>query len=599
MNKRGHFLLFLLLVIMSLMLAINFAHSQSSVGIGLQLTDTSGPFVRIIRPLNNSGFQQINITFFYNVSDASAVDSCSLIINNKINMTQNSITKDVNLNFRLNNTALGIYNWSINCTDSLGFGGFSGNRTFSVLFITKFNGTVTNLSMVNITNVTNFVIHTSSLGKINFSTGVDLSEGFDLDSYINISFNRIELNSSALPNLNVSATLQLEGLAFSNPRILVDGELCPSSICKKISYSGGVLVFNVSHFTTYTSEETPSETPSPAAAPSGGGSSGGGSGGGGGGPPAVPITTDFTIDKTAIKVVLKQGQSKTETFKIKNIGTSIFDVKAILSEIERFKTSPEANELTTLLSPDEEKTIELVFKALENEKPDIYPSKISLKGPSTQKDIETVVEIDSAEPLFDVDVEVLPDSKKVFSGDELHVEVNLFNVRGFGRVDVNVEYAIKDFKGNTVAAEHETLAVETQAKFTRSLLVPSDLRPGNYVALVKVIYGDSIGTSSDIFEVKAKAIRLYPIQIKGYKTVLLIAGGVLLIGIIIFSAYRVGYVRKKRPKTEVEEIKQLRDEEKAQKLRKELEALENAYKSGLISEESYKNSKKRVEDKLK
>ena len=52
------------------------------------------------------------------------------------------------------------------------------------------------------------------------------------------------------------------------------------------------------------------------------------------------------------------------------------------------------------------------------------------------------------------------------------------------------------------------------------------------------------------------------------------------------------------PKTKIEAVKQIKEEEKAQKLRKELEALESAYKSGFISEESYLKGKKRIEDKI-
>ena len=326
---------------------------------------------------------------------------------------------------------------------------------------------------------------------------------------------------------------------------------------------------------------------------------GGSSGGGGGGAPPVAIVTDFSVNKTTLKIVLKQGQTKTESFSIKNTGTSIFDVKAFLGGIEKFKISPDANEIKHTLNPDEEKTIELVFKALENEKPDIYPAKISLKSPSTEKEIITIIEVDSAEPLFDVDVEVLSGSKKVFPGEEILLEVNLFNVRGFGRVDVTVDYAIKDLQGNLVASEHETLAVETQAKFTRALTIPSGLRPGNYVALTKVTYADSIGTSSDLFEVTAKTIRLYPTKFKDYKVILLFGAVIAIAGVIIFSAYRFGYIRKKMPKTKADEAKQLQSEEKAQKLKKELTALESAYKSGFISEESYQRDKKRIEDKLK
>ena len=61
----------------------------------------------------------------------------------------------------------------------------------------------------------------------------------------------------------------------------------------------------------------------------------------------------------------------------------------------------------------------------------------------------------------------------------------------------------------------------------------------------------------------------------------------------------MGYLKKRVPKTKIEEVKHLKAEEKAQKLRKELEALESAYKSGFIAEESYQRDKKRIEDKLK
>ena len=259
MKKRS---LLLLLAALTLIFQLMLAYSQSGVGIGLQITDTAGPVIKLNFPLNNSGNGHGNVTFAYNASDASIVSNCSLIINNQVNSTKSPITKDVPMFFELNNSPIGFYNWSINCTDMLGFVGASPRRIVIIHSFRRFNGSTSNLSSFNIRNITNFVVEVTTSGKINFSSSVDLSQGFDLDSHINISFNRIEVNSSAIPNLNVSATLQLEGLTFSNPRILFDGNVCPDSICKKISYSGGgTLIFNVSHFTSYQAEETPTETP--------------------------------------------------------------------------------------------------------------------------------------------------------------------------------------------------------------------------------------------------------------------------------------------------------------------------------------------------
>ena len=361
----------------------------------------------MIGPLNNSGTFHGNITFFYNVSDASDIINCSLIINDKFNMSNNTlITKDALMSFNVQEFPVAPYNWSINCTDILANAGGSPKRGFTINLMQFFN-TKINFSAIDIRNVTNFTIHEPDFGIINFTQGIDFSQGFDIDRYVNISFNRIEINSSAIPHFNVSATLQLVGLTFTNPRILFDGNVCPASICKKVSYdtSGGVLVFNVTHFTAYSSEETPAESESPAPS-SGSTSSGGGGGGGGGGGTATPVVTDFSIDKTSIKVILKQGETKKETLTLKNIGTTIFDIKSVFEGVGKFKIKPEAEEIVTSLSPNEEKTIEFVFKALENEKPEIYPGKITLKSPSVAKEIATIVEVDSAQPLVDVDVEV-------------------------------------------------------------------------------------------------------------------------------------------------------------------------------------------------
>ena len=188
MKKRE--LLLLLLALTIVIYQLGLVYSQSGVGIGIEIIDTTGPRVNLVSPINNSGNADGNITFFYNVSDSNNVDNCSLMINNKLNATNTSIiTKSTVLSFALNNTALGSYNWSINCTDNLGYIGISDNRTFTVNFMKNFNGTTTNISTVDVRNITNLVIEILPWGKINFSQGVDLSQGLDLDKYINIYIN--------------------------------------------------------------------------------------------------------------------------------------------------------------------------------------------------------------------------------------------------------------------------------------------------------------------------------------------------------------------------------------------------------------------------
>jgi subtilisin family serine protease len=138
-----------------------------------------------------------------------------------------------------------------------------------VINFTSFDGATTNF-----TNLSNFVnvsavIEKSNYGKINFSSITLDNNSLDFDLHINISSNWVEINSSALPNLNTSAILYLYNLTFSNPRILKNGAVC--SDCVIISYSAGSLVFNVTSFSSYSSEETPVQQITSGSSPGGGG----------------------------------------------------------------------------------------------------------------------------------------------------------------------------------------------------------------------------------------------------------------------------------------------------------------------------------------
>ncbi len=208
-----------------------------------------------------------------------------------------------------------------------------------------------------------------------------------------------------------------------------------------------------------------------------------------------------------------------------------------------------------------------------------------------EKDDERVLIFDSTKQLFDVNVEVLPDYKKIFQGDELLIQIVLFNLRGFGSANVEVKYSIKDLIGNVIAAEEEMIEVETQAKFVRKLLIPLDLSPGTYTAFVEVRTPDGlVGTSSDSFEVNPKYEKAYPVELKFL--VLGLIGVIILVGLIIF-------IRNARRELKKKDLKGKAPREKRQKFGKQLKALESAYKSKFISEASYKKSKKRLEKELK
>lgn len=105
----------------------------------------------------------------------------------------------------------------------------------------------------NSRHVTDLVLSDKNAStKIEFLEEVDLS-GFS-ESYVNISFNYVRINTDAYPPLNKHARITFKGLNYSvTPQVLKNGVNCTSSMgCMIESYGSGVLIFTVSNFSTYT-----------------------------------------------------------------------------------------------------------------------------------------------------------------------------------------------------------------------------------------------------------------------------------------------------------------------------------------------------------
>ena len=105
----------------------------------------------------------------------------------------------------------------------------------------------------NSRHVTDLVLSDKNVStKVEFLEEVDLS-GFS-ESYVNVSFNYVRINTDAYPPLNKRARITFKGLNYSNtPQILKNNVNCTNSMgCIIESYGSGVLIFTVSNFSTYT-----------------------------------------------------------------------------------------------------------------------------------------------------------------------------------------------------------------------------------------------------------------------------------------------------------------------------------------------------------
>jgi len=204
----------------------------------------------------------------------SLLTNNSLIVN--INITEKNVEKiiftlfdeDFNIHKQKNYGELvtehifedldpGTYHYIVTVEDKTGLVKNVSERKITKILPTSFKGESTDLSKHDLERIPDLTFEDIKNGKIIYDTTTNLSGILDIDAVIKIDFNKIEINSTNASNLDKSATLFLYDLNFVNPRILKDGEICPSDICSIVDYSDGTLKFRVTNFSIYTIEEGP------------------------------------------------------------------------------------------------------------------------------------------------------------------------------------------------------------------------------------------------------------------------------------------------------------------------------------------------------
>lgn len=455
--------------------------TTQGVGLNISVTNTTTAGLTIFSPKNKTYFANNSLLLNFISSNAQA------IWYNLDNIQNRTITGETYFNVSIGNHTLYLFANNSNGDLTRKNVSFSVNLTMLSINLSNFQnfGATTNFNQFsfeesqNLTNIT----FEGQRGKIFFLSGINLtySGSIDLDRFINITSNRIEINSTALPNFNTSAKLSLYNLTFSDPRISMDGIVCPDSICTKESYTNGVLTFNVTHFTAFEAEETPSGSSS-SGGDSGSISSGGGSGGSSSSSGKIIASVkEFSINEEEIKISLKQGQTKSTSLTIRNTGTQKLSLTLMPEKIDELI---KISETSFEIAPGESKVVTIDVIARRSTIPNLYMGKIKVKG-NTEKEILVAIEIESEKALFDVNIDIPQRFKFIDPGEELIANIKLFNLGVIGRVDIKVDYEIKDSEGRSILMESETIAIETQSSLSKIFKISENTPTGDYVLYVK------------------------------------------------------------------------------------------------------------------
>ncbi|MDI6721744.1 MAG: hypothetical protein QMD85_05100, partial [Candidatus Aenigmarchaeota archaeon] len=212
--------------------------------------------IRPVYPKNSSVLAEGNHTFvFYVYPNAS----CQIIF-------QNSSYENAQMYL-----PRGYYYWGISC--SLMNQTYLSDKNYFVVMSEK-NIVINYSDIRDIRNASNISVQKPYIGNMVFTEPIDLTLAQEIEKYINISRNRVEIDIGSMQHLNKSAIITLYNITAKSPLIKQDGKECPLDICRIISYENNTLVFSVKHFTVYEIEDSyvESTTPPPPQTQSGGGS---------------------------------------------------------------------------------------------------------------------------------------------------------------------------------------------------------------------------------------------------------------------------------------------------------------------------------------
>lgn len=342
--------------------------------------------------------------------------------------------------------------------------------------------------------------------------------------------------------------------------------------------------------------------------------SGGGGGGGGGAAAKKAPYLSFVLGEEIVKIVLKESQKMDKQVILKNNGEDdlVFEISSFSPGVVDVFPSKFS------LPAGEQKVLTLLFNQYNDAKPNIYSGLLTFLATATDsrtvtKFLTSVVEIESEEILFDASLDLA--KKNFLPGEAISAAVTIFNLRKIVPAEVKLIYSLMDLNNNIIYEEEETLSLDEQASFTKSISFPQGINPGKYVLAIKLLSDESFATVTELLTIEEPTPRPTPLAgmaAEVSKTPVFVFAVplmlVLIVAIMVFFYFHHKKVKERRPiiKTQKTIVKQktiikprtiIRDD--VARLKRKLVLLKESYKQGYIQEKNYREARDKLNSLIK
>jgi len=196
-----------------------------------------------------------------------------------------------------------------------------------------------------------------------------------------------------------------------------------------------------------------------------------------------------------LKVSLNKGDSVTKFISISSDEGGLFELSAenipgvVLSEVE-FN-----------LEPFEQNQVGIQFST-GGLSPGVSVGRVRIDNMDEVSIIPIIFEVESEDVFFDANLNIPAQFTQLEPGESLIAQLTIFDLtEGLGPTTVDIEYLFYSLDGNVLSSETENIVVDGQTTFTKTVTLPFDIEPNDYIYTAVIRYGSSVGTSSSLFNV--------------------------------------------------------------------------------------------------
>jgi hypothetical protein len=244
-----------------------------------------------------------------------------------------------------------------------------------------------------------------------------------------------------------------------------------------------------------------------------------GSPGGSSGPSSV-TTSDYTVTPGDLNLDVGIQTTQSQIISITNDGESTLNLSLKQKNLDNRVILPYP---FVEVAPGETIEIKIVFAGLDEV--GVFSGTISVGS----KSILVSLNVEELDLLFDSNIVVLNTAYTIRQGEKLKTSVELIPMGDPARLDVVLNYEIKDYEDNIYLTRSESVLVEDRTGFDREFDT-GVLPTGKYVIALELVYPNGVASSSAHFEV----ITLVPTTIFG-KIVFYLVNLTLLVLIAIIA----------------------------------------------------------------